>query len=97
MTRCASRGCPPPRDRPAARALANLQNFHRNLPRNNAMALLGPLLADGIRAGELPPSAGPDVLTTMLIGSFHARYLIGSGQPAHWAQPTLHSVWPDHL
>ena len=33
-------------------------------------ALLRQALADGIRAGELPPSADPDVLTTMLIGSF---------------------------
>src|SRR5262249_13800818 len=75
----------------------------RNLLRNNAMALLGTLLAeerrhpellevfrtrlagprrallrqalaDGIRAGELPPSADPDVLTTMLIGSFYALH-----------------------
>ena len=60
-------------------------------------ALLRQALADGIRAGELPPSADPDVLTTMLIGSFYARYLIGSDLPAYWAQRTLHSVWPDHL
>ena len=104
-------GLPATAGPPRARALANLQNFHRNLLRNNAMALLGTLLAeerrhpellevfrtrlagprrallrqalaDGIRAGELPPSADPDVLTTMLIGSFHARYIIGSDLPA---------------
>ena len=119
-------GLPATAGPPRARALANLQNFQRNVLRKDAMALLGTLLAeerrhpellevfrtrvagprrallrqalaDGIRAGELPPSADPDVLTTMLIGSFYARYLIGSDLPAYWAQRTLHSVWPDHL
>jgi hypothetical protein len=59
-------------------------------------ALLRQALADGITAGELPPSADPDVLTTMLIGSFYARYLIGSDLPANWARRTLESVWPEH-
>ena len=108
---------------PRARALAILQNFHRNLLRANAMAVLGTLLAeegrhpelletfrnrlveprrallrqalqDGVDAGELPPSAEPDVLASMLVGSFYARYLATSDLPDDWAERTLRSVWP---
>jgi AcrR family transcriptional regulator len=109
---------------PRARALAILQNFHHNLLRKDAMAVVGTLLAeesrhpelletfrnrlveprrallrqalaDGIKAGELPPSADPEVLASMLIGSFYARYLASSDLPDDWAERTLRPVWPD--
>ena len=86
---------PPAAGPPRARALAVLRNFHLNLRRANAMAVVGTLLAeehrhpelletfrdrlveprrallrqalaDGVNAGELPPSADPDVLASML-------------------------------
>jgi len=108
---------------PRAHALAILQNFQHNLRRENAMAVVGTLLAeerrhpelleifrtrlvgprramlrqalaDGIAAGELPPAADPDILTSMLIGSFYARYLATSRLPDDWAQRTLESIWP---
>lgn len=116
---------PPPTGPPRAQALAILGNFHRNLLRDDAMALLGTLLseerrhpellevfrtrlagprrallrqalANGITAGELPPSADPDVLANMLLGSFYARYIATSDLPGDWPQRTLASVWPDH-
>ncbi len=109
---------------PRARALAILRNFHDNLRRPGAMAVVGTLLAeerrhpdllgafrarlveprrallqqalaDGIAAGELPASAEPEVLASMLIGSFYARYLAASGLPGDWAERTLRPVWPD--
>jgi AcrR family transcriptional regulator len=114
----------PPAGPPRAQALAILENFHRNLLRKDAMAILGTLLAeeshqpelleifrirlagprrallrqaltDGIAAGELPPSADPDVLTNMLLGSFYARYIGTSELPDDWPRRTLASVWPD--
>jgi AcrR family transcriptional regulator len=115
---------PPPGGPPRAQALAILANFHRNLLRNDAMAILGTLLAeehrhpelieifrtrlagprrallrhaltDGITTGDLPPSADPDILANMLLGSFYARYIATSDLPADWPQRTLASVWPD--
>ena len=115
---------PPLAGPPRAHALAILENFHRNLLRTNAMAILGTLLAeerhhpelietfrtglagprrallrhtltDGIVAGELPPTADPDVLTNMLLGSFYARYIATSELPDDWPQRTLGSVWPE--
>jgi AcrR family transcriptional regulator len=115
---------PTPAGPPRARALAILQNFHRNLRRDDAMAVVGTLLAeerhhpelleifrthlirprrallcqvlaDGIRAGELPPSTDPEVLAGMLIGSFYARYLATSDLPDDWAERTLSPLWPD--
>jgi AcrR family transcriptional regulator len=58
-------------------------------------AVLRRAVADGIRAGELPASADPDVLVNMLVGSFYARYLATSGIPDGWAEQTLGLVWPD--
>ena len=52
-------------------------------------------LAEGISAGELPDSADPDVLASMLIGSFYARYIATSDIPDDWAEQTLRHVWPD--
>ncbi len=53
------------------------------------------MLADGIRAGELPPSTDPEVLAAMLIGSFYARYLAASDLPGDWAERVLSPLWPD--
>jgi AcrR family transcriptional regulator len=51
--------------------------------------------AVGISSGELPDSADPDVLASMLIGSFYARYIATSDIPDDWAEQTLRHVWPD--
>jgi AcrR family transcriptional regulator len=59
-------------------------------------ALLRDALADAIEVGELPRSADPEVLTSMLIGSFYARYLAASAIPDDWAEQTLRQAWPDH-
>lgn len=71
-----------------------LETFRRRVvgPRR---ALLRQALADGIEAGELPPSADPEVLASMLIGSFYARYLAASDLPADWPDRTLRPVWPE--
>ena len=58
-------------------------------------AALRRALAEGISAGELPDSADPDVLASMLIGSFYARYIATSDIPDDWAERTLRQVWPD--
>jgi AcrR family transcriptional regulator len=58
-------------------------------------SLLHQALADGVTAGELPSSADPEVLTSMLIGSFYARYIGASDLPDDWPQQTLQAVWPD--
>jgi AcrR family transcriptional regulator len=58
-------------------------------------AALRQALAEGIGSGELPDSADPDVLASMLIGSFYARYIATSDIPGDWAEQTLRHVWPD--
>jgi len=58
-------------------------------------AALRRALADGISSGELPESADPDVLASMLVGSFYARYIATSDMPDDWAERTLRQVWPD--
>jgi AcrR family transcriptional regulator len=58
-------------------------------------AALRRALAEGISSGELPDSADPDVLASMLIGSFYARYIATSDLPDDWAERTLRQVWPD--
>src|SRR3984885_3353825 len=58
-------------------------------------ALLRDALADAVEAGELPRSADPEVLASMLIGSFYARYLAASVVPDDWAERTLRQAWPD--
>ena len=52
-------------------------------------------LAEGISCGELPDSADADVLASMLIGSFYARYIATADMPVDWAERTLRQVWPD--
>ena len=59
-------------------------------------AALRQALAEGISSGELPDSAAdPDVLASMLIGSFYARYIATSDLPDDWAERTLRHVWPE--
>jgi AcrR family transcriptional regulator len=58
-------------------------------------ALLRDALADAVEVGELPRSADPEVLASMLIGSFYARYLAASDIPDDWAERTLRQAWPD--
>jgi AcrR family transcriptional regulator len=58
-------------------------------------ALLRDALADAIETGELPQSADPEVLASMLVGSFYARYLAASAIPDDWAERTLRQAWPD--
>ena len=58
-------------------------------------ALLRDALADAIESGELPRSADPEVLASMLIGSFYARYLAASVIPDDWAERTLQQAWPE--
>jgi AcrR family transcriptional regulator len=58
-------------------------------------AALRRALAEGISGGELPDSADPDVLASMLIGSFYARYIATSDIPGDWAEQALRQVWPD--
>jgi hypothetical protein len=55
------------------------------------------LMERGFDAGELPPSADPEVLASIFIGSFYARYLATSDLPEDWAERTLSPVWPDRL
>ena len=71
-----------------------LSAFRRRLvePRR---ALLRDALADGVEAGQLPPSADPEVLASMLIGSFYARYLAASVIPDDWVERTLRQAWPE--
>ena len=57
--------------------------------------LLRQALTDGIKAGNLPRSVDPEVLASMLIGSFYARYLATSDLPDDWAERTLCQVWPE--
>jgi AcrR family transcriptional regulator len=58
-------------------------------------AALRRALAEGVSRGELPDSADPDILASMVIGSFYARYIATSDIPDDWAEQTLRHVWPD--
>jgi AcrR family transcriptional regulator len=58
-------------------------------------AALRRALTEGISSGQLPDSADPDVLASMLIGSFYARYVAASDLPDDWAERTLSQVWPE--
>jgi AcrR family transcriptional regulator len=58
-------------------------------------AALHHALAEGISSGELPDSADPDVLASVLVGSFYARYIATSDIPDDWPERTLRQVWPD--
>jgi len=56
------------------------------------------LLRQALAAGDLPPSADLDALTSMLIGSFYGRYVTLAGIPGDWPDRVLSAVWPagDH-
>ena len=58
-------------------------------------ALLRDAPAGAIKAGEPPQSADPEVLASMLIGSFYARYLAASVIPDDWAGRMLRQASPD--
>ncbi|MBU6493724.1 MAG: TetR/AcrR family transcriptional regulator [Burkholderiales bacterium] len=70
-----------------------LDAFRRRLvePRR---AALRQILIEGIDAGELPRGVDPEVLASMLIGSFYARYIATSDLPENWPDATLQQVWP---
>src|SRR5690242_8581965 len=53
------------------------------------------LLRQALAAGELPESADLDALTSMLIGSFYARYLTLAGIPEDWPERVLNAIWPE--
>src|SRR5439155_1698165 len=52
------------------------------------------LLRQAPTAGDLPDSADLDALTSMLIGSFYARYVTVAGIPDDWPNRVLSAVWP---
>lgn len=58
-------------------------------------ALLRQAVADAVAAGELAPSADPDVLVSMLIGGLYARYIGTSDLPGDWPRRTLRAIWPE--
>lgn len=58
-------------------------------------AALSRALADGVSSGELAKSADTEVLASMLIGSFYARYVATSEIPDGWAEQSLQHIWPD--
>jgi len=58
-------------------------------------AALSRALADGVSSGELAKSADTEVLASMLIGSFYARYIATSEIPDGWAEQSLQHIWPD--
>jgi AcrR family transcriptional regulator len=51
------------------------------------------LLRRALAAGDLP-HADLDALTSMLIGSFYARYVTTEGIPDDWPSRVLSAVWP---
>ena len=52
------------------------------------------LLRQALAAGDLPESADLDALTSMLIGSFYARYVTVAGIPDDWPDRVLSAIWP---
>jgi AcrR family transcriptional regulator len=52
------------------------------------------LLRQALAAGDLPDSADLDALTSMLIGSFYARYVTIAGIPDDWPNRVLSAMWP---
>ena len=55
---------------------------------------LADAVRSGVAAGELPPDADVDMLVSMLIGSFYARYISDGRLPRSWPQRALSQVWP---
>jgi AcrR family transcriptional regulator len=54
------------------------------------------LLRQALAAGDFPESADLDVLASMLIGSFYARYVTLAGIPDDWPDRVLSALWPLH-
>jgi AcrR family transcriptional regulator len=52
------------------------------------------LLRQALAAGDLPDFADLDALTSMLIGSFYARYVTIAGIPDDWPNRVLSAIWP---
>ena len=52
------------------------------------------LLRQALAAGDFPDSADLDALTSMLIGSFYARYVTIAGIPDDWPDRVLSVIWP---
>jgi AcrR family transcriptional regulator len=52
------------------------------------------LLRQALAAGDLPATADLDALTSMLIGSFYARYVTTAGIPDDWPTRVLNAIWP---
>jgi AcrR family transcriptional regulator len=55
---------------------------------------LADAVRSGVAAGELAPDADVDMLVSMLIGSFYARYISHGQLPRSWPQRALFQVWP---
>jgi AcrR family transcriptional regulator len=55
------------------------------------------LLRQALAAGDLPDSADLDALTSMLIGSFYARYVTIAGIPDDWSGRVLSVIWPPDI
>jgi hypothetical protein len=52
------------------------------------------LLRQALAGGDLPAFADLDALTSMLIGSFYARYVTIAGIPDDWPSRVLSAIWP---
>jgi AcrR family transcriptional regulator len=52
------------------------------------------LLRQALAAADLPEPADLDALTSMLIGSFYARYVTTAGLPDDWPDRVLSAIWP---
>jgi AcrR family transcriptional regulator len=52
------------------------------------------LLRQALAAGDLPAATDLDALTSMLIGSFYARYVTIAGIPDDWPNRVLSAIWP---
>ena len=71
-----------------------LEQFRSRLLRTRR-ALLADALRAGVEAGELPADTDVELVVSMLVGSFYARY-IGSGRiPRDWPRRALDQLWPE--
>lgn len=52
------------------------------------------LLRQALAAGDLSDFVDLDALTSMLIGSFYARYVTTAGIPDYWPNRVLNAIWP---
>ena len=70
-----------------------LEAFRRKLvePRRQALRRI---LDEAVNGGELGASVDSEVLASMLIGAFYARYIASSDVPEHWPESVLRHIWP---